>query len=36
LNNNRVTHILMVTALANLGATMGTLIAFPYLLSLLG
>ncbi len=35
LNNNRVTHILMVTALANLGATIGTLIAFPYLLSLL-
>ncbi len=35
LNNNRVTHILMVTALANLGATIGTLVALPYLLSLL-
>ncbi len=28
--------LLMVTALANLGATIGTLIAFPYLLTLLG
>ena len=35
LNHNRVTHILMVTALANVGSTIGTIVAFPYLLSLL-
>ncbi|MFH1255862.1 MAG: TraB/GumN family protein [Candidatus Diapherotrites archaeon] len=34
LYKNQVTRILMVTALANLGATIGTLIAFPYIAGL--
>ena len=33
--NNRVTKILAVVALANIGSTIGTLVAFPYILSLL-
>ncbi len=33
--NNRVTKILLIVVLANLGSTIGTLIAFPYILSLL-
>ncbi|MFA5357756.1 MAG: TraB/GumN family protein [archaeon] len=32
---NRVTHLLIVAALTNIGATMGTLIALPYILSIL-
>lgn len=32
---NRVTHLLIVAALTNLGATIGTLIALPYILSLI-
>jgi len=32
---NKVTHILIVAALTNLGATIGTIIALPYILSLL-
>jgi pheromone shutdown protein TraB len=32
---NKVTHILIVAALTNLGATIGTIIAFPTLLTLL-
>jgi len=34
--NNQITHILLVTALANLGSTIGTIVALPYLISLLG
>ncbi len=33
---NRVTRILLVIAFANIGSTIGTLIAFPYFWSLLG
>jgi len=33
--NNKVTHILIVAALTNLGATIGTIIAFPALMSFL-
>jgi pheromone shutdown-related protein TraB len=33
--NNKVTHILIVAALTNLGATLGVILAFPALLSLL-
>jgi pheromone shutdown-related protein TraB len=33
--NNKVTHILIVAALTNLGATIGTIIAFPTLVALL-
>ena len=32
--NNRVIRLLMVVALANLGSMIGTLIAFPYIYSL--
>jgi pheromone shutdown-related protein TraB len=32
---NRVTHLLIVAALTNLGATIGTIVALPYILSLL-
>jgi pheromone shutdown protein TraB len=32
--NNRVIRLLMVVALANLGSMVGTLIAFPYIASL--
>ena len=32
--NNRVIRLLMVVALANLGSMIGTLIAFPYIASL--
>ncbi|MCK5062721.1 MAG: TraB family protein, partial [Candidatus Aenigmarchaeota archaeon] len=32
---NRVTRILLVVVLANLGSTLGTFIALPYLASLL-
>ncbi len=35
LNKNRVTHILLVTAFANMGSTLGTIIALPYVLTLL-
>ena len=35
LTNNNVTRILLVAALANLGSTIGTLIAFPTLLAML-
>lgn len=34
-NKNTVTHILLVTAYANIGSTVGTVIALPYALSLL-
>ena len=34
--NNRVIRLLMVVALANLGSMIGTIIAFPYLIGLLG
>ncbi|MDD5148061.1 MAG: TraB/GumN family protein [Candidatus ainarchaeum sp.] len=33
---NRVTHLLMVAAFTNIGSTIGVVIAFPYLLALLG
>ncbi|MDD5163822.1 MAG: TraB/GumN family protein [Candidatus ainarchaeum sp.] len=33
---NRVTHLLMVAAYTNIGSTIGVIIAFPYLLALLG
>lgn len=33
---NQVTRILLITALANVGATIGVVIAIPYVLSLLG
>ncbi len=33
---NRVTHLLMVAAYTNIGSTIGVVIAFPYLLALLG
>ncbi|MCX6801168.1 MAG: TraB/GumN family protein [Candidatus Diapherotrites archaeon] len=32
---NKVTHLLIVAALTNLGATIGTLVALPYLVSIL-
>ena len=35
-SRNRATHILLVTAYANIGSTLGTVIALPYILSLLG
>lgn len=35
LNDNRITHILLVTAYANIGGTIGTIIALPYAMSLL-
>lgn len=35
-SRNRVTHVLLVAAYSNLGSTIGTLIALPYILSLLG
>lgn len=34
-NKNAVTHILLVTAYCNIGATIGVIIAVPYMLSLL-
>jgi len=34
LSKNRVSKILLVTALANIGSTLGTLIALPYILTL--
>ena len=33
---NRVTHLLLVAAYTNIGSTIGVIIAFPYLLSLIG
>jgi pheromone shutdown-related protein TraB len=33
--NNRVTHILIVTALTNIGSTIGTLFAIPFLIQLI-
>lgn len=33
---NRVTHILLVVAFANIGSVIGTVVALPYLLALLG
>jgi pheromone shutdown-related protein TraB len=33
---NRVTHILLVVAFANIGSVIGTVVALPYLISLLG
>ena len=33
---NRVTHILLVVAFANIGSVIGTVIALPYIVSLLG
>ena len=33
---NRVTHLLMVAAFTNIGSTIGVVIAFPYLLAMLG
>ncbi|MDP6670658.1 MAG: TraB/GumN family protein [archaeon] len=35
-SRNRVTHVLLVAAYSNLGSTIGTLIALPFILSLLG
>ena len=35
-SRNRVTHILLVAAYSNLGSTIGTLVALPFILSLLG
>lgn len=35
-NKNRAMHILLVTAYANIGATIGVVIAIPYILSLMG
>jgi pheromone shutdown-related protein TraB len=35
-SRNRVTHILLVAAYSNLGSTIGTLVALPYIISLLG
>ncbi len=35
LQNNQVTRILLVTAYANLGSTIGTFVAFPFIVSLL-
>ncbi len=35
-SKNKVTRILLVTAYANIGSTIGTIIAIPYILSLLG
>lgn len=35
LNKNRITHILLVTAYANIGGTIGTIIALPYAAALL-
>tara|TARA_Y100000310_G_scaffold345696_1_gene468442 strand:+ start:6444 stop:7595 length:1152 start_codon:yes stop_codon:yes gene_type:complete len=35
-SNNRVTKVLLVAAYANIGSTIGTIIALPYILSLLG
>ncbi|MFH1240711.1 MAG: TraB/GumN family protein [Candidatus Diapherotrites archaeon] len=35
-NKNRAMHILLVTAYANIGATIGVVIAIPYILSLIG
>jgi pheromone shutdown protein TraB len=34
--SNRVTHILIVAAYCNIGASIGTFIALPYIISLLG
>ncbi len=34
-SSNRVTRILLVTVMANLGSTIGTIIAFPYLIAIL-
>jgi pheromone shutdown protein TraB len=33
---NKITHILIVAALTNIGATIGTLIALPAIITLLG
>ncbi len=33
---NRVTHVLLVVAFANIGSVIGTVIALPYMISLLG
>ena len=35
-SNNRVTRVLLVAAYSNLGSTIGTIIALPYILALLG
>lgn len=35
LNDNRITHILLVTAYSNIGGTIGTIIALPYAAALL-
>ncbi len=35
-SNNRVTRVLLVAAYSNLGSTIGTIVALPYILSLLG
>jgi pheromone shutdown-related protein TraB len=35
-SNNRVTRVLLVAAYSNLGSTIGTIVALPYILALLG
>ena len=35
-SNNRVTRVLLVAAYSNIGSTIGTIIALPYILTLLG